>query len=163
MKTAFRYNRVGAGSVRPPCGYGRWLGFWLRALARALWPGSSGLRLLWAEDRAAETLAAGFPALLAVPGELFARTAELFPARCRLAAEGKGEEELLAAIRELERRCDARFDWDAFLAACERQNRRAARLGALAEAVRALAPRGLDTRSPLAALRSLLETESGKE
>ena len=48
-----------------------------------------------------------------------------------------------------------RFDWDLFLAACERQNRRANRLHALAEALGALAPPSVDARTPRSALRSL--------
>ena len=159
MRTAFRYNRVEAASVRPPRGYGRWLGFWLRALARLLRPGSPSVRLVWTADGAAETLAAGFPSLLAVPEELFADTAALFPEGLRLRAEGS-EEEQLAAIRAIEKRAGVRFDWDAFLAACERRDRRAGRLFFLSEAIADRAPPRIDARTPRSALRSLLGKES---
>ena len=160
MKTAFRYNRDGA-FARPPRGYVRWLGFWLRALARLIFFGPPAVRLVWAEDGSAELLAAGFPALLAVPGELFAASAALFPQERRLGA-GQTEEELLAQIRRLEARCGERFDWDAFLAACERQNRRAGRLRALEEALETLAPPRIDARTPRSALHSILEKKTGK-
>ena len=141
MKRAFRYNRQGSSPARPLRGYARWLGFWLGALAR---PRKRGA--VWAEDEDAALLAAGFPALLAVPAPLFAETAALFPGRCRLAAEGKD-----AA------RFSLRFDWDAFLAACEKRDRRGGRLRALSRKLADLAPPPLDARTPQTALRSLSE------
>ena len=152
MKRAFRYNRQGSSPARPLRGYARWLGFWLGALAR---PRKRGA--VWAEDENAALLAAGFPALLAVPAPLFAETAALFPGRCRLAAEGKDAEALLAAIREVETRFSLRFDWDAFLAACEKRDRRGGRLRALSRKLADLAPPPLDARTPYTALRSLSE------
>ena len=152
MKRAFRYNRQGAFPARPLRGYVRWLGFWLGALAR---PRKRGA--VWAEDENAALLAAGFPALLPVPAPLFAETAALFPGRCRLAAEGKDAEALLAAIREVETRFSLRFDWDAFLAACENRDRRGGRLRALSRKLADLAPPPLDTHTPQTALRSLSE------
>ena len=154
MKTVFRYNQRETGASRPARGFVRWLGFWLLLLARLLRRGTGAGPILWAEDRPAELLAAGFPSLLAVPGELFAALSALFPEELRLRAEGS-EEELLAAIRRVEERFGERFDWDLFLAACERQNRRANRLHALAEALGALAPPSVDARTPRSALRSL--------
>ena len=152
MKRAFRYNRQGAFPARPLRGYVRWLGFWLGALARPRQRGA-----VWAEDENAALLAAGFPALLAVPAPLFAETAALFPGRCRLAAEGKDAEALLAAIREIEKRFSLRFDWDAFLAACEKRDRCGVRLRALSRKLAELAPPPLDARTPQTALRSLSE------
>ena len=152
MKKAFRYNRRGSSPARKLCGYARWLRFWAEALAR---PRACGA--VWAEDADAGLLAAGFPALLAVPAPLFTETAELFPGRCRLAAEGKDAEALLAAIRDVEARFSLRFDWDAFLAACERRDRRGGRLRTLSRALAALAPPPVDARTPQTALRSLSE------
>lgn len=139
---------------RSPRLYGRWLRAWAGVLRRLVRGEEPGARLLWTQDAAAELLAAGFPALSAVPERLFAETAALFPDRFRLCAAGS-EDELLALIRRAEERFSLRFDWDAFLAACERQRRRARRLRALVEAIRALAPPETDTRSALAALRDL--------
>ena len=152
MKRAFRYNRQGSSPARPLRGYVRWLRFWTEALAR---PRERGA--VWAEDETAELLAAGFPALLAVPAPLFAETAEFFPRRCRLVAEGKDAEALLAAIRDIETRFSLRFDWDAFLAACEKRERRSDRLRALSRKLAELAPPPLDARTPYMALRSLSE------
>ena len=154
MKKAFRYNRQGRG--RPPRLFARWLGVYLRALSGLLrGKGLSG-RALWTEDAAAELLAAGFPSLLAVPEPLFAETAARLPGRARLCAS-LPEEALLAQLRRVEERFGSRFDWDAFLAACEREARRGRRLRALADAIGALAPPQIDTRTPYAALRSLSE------
>ena len=156
MKTGFRYNRQGKASQRPACGFFRWLSFRVGALALLLRKGSLSGHLVWTEDASADALAAGFPSLLAVPEPLFAETAALFPARLRLCAEGT-EEELLARIRLVEQRCGLRFDWDAFLAACEKQNRRARRFRALSDALARLAPLPLDARTPHTALRSLIK------
>ncbi|MBR0039978.1 MAG: 2-hydroxyacyl-CoA dehydratase [Oscillospiraceae bacterium] len=145
------------GQARDPRGFGRWLRFCACAALRLLRGEDLAGRLLWTQDAAAELLACGFPGLLAVPERLFAQTAALFPERCRLAAARRGEKELLEAIRFVERRCGARFDWDRFLARCERESRRARRIGALAEGLRALAPPPIDTRTPQTALRSLSE------
>lgn len=154
MKSIFRYNRDGTDRARPPRGCVRWLSFVIRMLARLLRRGSRAGAFLWAEDETAELLAAGFPSLCAVPAPLFAETAALFPGRCRLYAAGS-EEELLAQLRRVEQRFGERFDWDAFLAACERQNRRAARLRSLSAALSALTPASVDARTPQAALRDL--------
>lgn len=143
-------KRVGARDLR---GFGRWLGTWRAALGLLLRGEPLPGRLLWTQDDAAALLAAGFPGLIAMPEALFAQTAALFPGRRRLAAAGKGEEEILAAIRAIEEGGGIRFDWDRFLTRCERENRRARRLRALAERIRALAPPETDTRSALAALR----------
>lgn len=159
MTAAFRYNRDGRPAARPPRGYVRWLRFWLGALALPLRGRPRAARLVWAEDAAGELLAAGFPSLLAVPAPLFADAAALFPGRLRLRAEST-EEALLAQLRRAEARCGERFDWDAFLAACERQNRRAGRLRAAAEVLASLAPRSVDARTPQTALRSIIP---GKE
>ena len=156
MKRAFRYNRHGRAPSRPLRGYGRWLAFLLGASAHLLRSRRHGLRILWTEDEAAELLAAGFPAALAVPGPLFAGTAPQVPGLCRLSAKGT-EEETLARIRLIEERFGRHFDWDAFLAACERQDRRARCLLALSEDLASLAPPRIDARSPRAALKSLLE------
>ena len=142
---------------RDPRGFGRWLETWIAALGLLLRGELRGARLRWTQDGAAALLASGFPGLLAVPEALFAQTAGLFPDRCRLAAAGRGEEELLAAIRRIEGHSGVRFDWDRFLAACERDNRRARRTRTLAEAILALSPPETDTRSALAALRGLSE------
>lgn len=158
MKAVFRYNRIGAKSARPPRGYVRWLSIWLRALARLLRGERLSARLVWTEDGAAALLAAGFPSLLAVPAPLFADAAVLFPGRLRLRAENT-EEALLAAIRRVEERAGERFDWDAFLAACARQDRRAARFRSLAETVLTRAPDPVDARTPQTALRSILKKE----
>ncbi len=159
MKRAFRYNRQGAFPARPLRGYVRWLGFWFGALAHRLRGERPAGRLLWTEDGTADVLAAGFPALLAVPAPLFAETAALMPGRCRLAAEGKDAEALLAAIRDVETRFSLRFDWDAFLAACENRDRRGGRLRALSRNLADLAPPPLDARTPYTALRSLSERD----
>ena len=156
MKRAFRYNRQGSSPARPLRGYARWLGFWLGALAHRLRGERPAGRLLWTEDGTADVLAAGFPSLLAVPAPLFAETAALMPGRCSLRAAGS-EEELLAQIRRVEERFGERFDWDAFLAACGRRERRAARLRALSRKLADLAPPPLDARTPQTALRSLSE------
>lgn len=147
-------KRVGARDLR---GFGRWLGAWRAALGLLLRGEPLPRRIVWTQDEAAALLAAGFPGLVAVPEALFAQTAALFPGRGRLAAAGRGEEELLAAIRAIEGGGGVRFDWDRFLARCERENRRARRLRALAETILALAPPETDTRSALAALRGLAE------
>ncbi len=152
MMRAFRYNRQESGAGRPMLGYFRWMRFWAEALAHALHRRTGCA--VWAEDAAAELLLRGFPSLLAVPAPLFRASETLFPARCRLAAAGKDEEELLAAVRTLERRAAARFDWDAFLAACGRQSRRARLLHALAAALDALSPPEPDAASPQAAMRA---------
>ena len=152
MKRTIGYNRQGSSPARPLRGYVRWLRFWAEALGR---PRERGA--VWAEDENAALLAAGFPALLAVPAPLFAETAALFPGRCRLAAEGKDAEALLAAIREIEKRFSLRFDWDAFLAACEKRDRCGVRLRALSRKLAELAPPPLDARTPQTALRSLSE------
>jgi hypothetical protein len=157
MKRAFRYNRQRRSGPRPPRGYVRWLGFWLRALARAILPRRPVGPFVWAEDGAAELLLKGFPALFAVPAPLFEELAGLFPGRLRLAAEGKDEEELLACIRRLELCGGKSFDWDAFLTACERQTRRAHAIRRLAESLASLAPPELDAASPRAALHTLSE------
>lgn len=158
MKRAFRYNRCGSTRARTPRGYARWLAFWLRALARPLRSRRLAGGLVWTQDEHAALLAAGFPALLSVPEPLFRETAALFPERCRLST-ARTEEEQLAQLRLLERRTGLRFDWDAFLAACEKQNRRAARLRALSEALGSLAPPRVDARSPRMALHSLIGKE----
>lgn len=147
-------NPRAAGGLR---GYGRWLRVWAGALLRAARGELAPDSLLWTADEGSALLAAGFPSLLAVPEELFAQTAALFPDRLRLCAAGRGEEELLAAIRGIEQRCGARFDWDRFLARCERENRRAQRLASLAEALRSLVPPPIDARTPHSALRDLAE------
>ncbi len=145
-------KRAGGRDLR---GYGRWLRVWAGA-ARFLLRGETPVRcVLWTRDAAAELLASGFPGLLAVPEELFAETAALFPNRCRLAAAGKGEDELLETIRAIEGRSGLRFDWDAFLERCEREKRRARRISALVRSLESLVPPSVDTRSALAALRSL--------
>ena len=155
MKRTIGYNRQGSSPARPLRGYVRC--FWLGALAHRLRGERPAGRLLWTEDENAALLAAGFPSLLAVPAPLFAETAALFPGRCRLAAEGKDAEALLAAIREIEKRFSLRFDWDAFLAACEKRDRCGVRLRALSRKLAELAPPPLDARTPQTALRSLSE------
>ena len=145
--------------ARDPRGCGRWLRVWMEALLRAIRGELAPDSLLWTADKAAELLAAGFPSLLAVPERLFAQTAALFPNRCRLAAADREEDELLETIREIERRRGIRFDWDRFFARCERENRRARKLGALAEAILRLVPPPIDTRTPRTALRSLPESK----
>ncbi len=159
MKSAFGYNLKGTGAARPARGFVRWLGFWLRVLSRLLRGGKDAGPLVWAEDRRAEMLAALFPALLAVPGELFSGAAALFPEALRLRAEGS-EEELLAELRRLSERTGSRLDWDAFLTACERASRRAGRIRSLAERLSALAPPFVDARTPQTALRSILGKET---
>ncbi len=156
MKRTFRYNRQGSAPARPLRGYVRWLRFWGSALARLLRTGTLAGGLVWIGDDADELLAAGFPSLLAVPGPLFAETAALLPDRLRLRAAGS-EEELLAAIRLVEGKSGERFDWDAFLAACEKRDRRGGRLRALSRKLAELAPPPLDARTPHSALRSLSE------
>ena len=156
MKSLFWYDQGEKPAPRPARSYARWLRFWARALVIP----PRGNRVVWAEDAAAETLLRGFPSLLAVPAPLFAPTAALFPDRLRLAAEGKDEKTLLAAVRAIGQACGARFDWDRFFAACERQNRRARRLRALSRALETLAPAELDLSSARAALASLGERKT---
>ena len=91
-------NGSGARSGRRPSDYGRWLAVWGRALLLALRREGLADRLVWAEDAAAERLLRGFPSLLAVPVSLFEEAARLLPGRCRVAAAGKDEEELLALL-----------------------------------------------------------------
>lgn len=156
MKNTIRYNRHRTERSRPQRGYVRWLGFYGAACAHFLRRGSCA-EPVWAEDEAAELLLGGFPSLLAVPAPLFADAAALFPDRSRLAAAGKDEDALLAALRRLEALCGEKFNWDRFLERCSRRNRRARFFAALADKLTALAPRALDTSSPQAALRSLSE------
>ena len=161
MKSGFRYNRGGTAAKRAPEDYPRWLALWLRALALSLRGKRPASRLVWAEDAAAEALLRGFPALLAVPAPLFPALPELVPGLCRLAAAGKDETELLAAVRRLEKVSGTRFDWDAFFTRAERDKRRAARLDARAARLRERRPAEIDLSSPRAALRSLASL--GKE
>ena len=154
-----RYNQREIRGGRRPLLYGRWLRAWAGALRCLLRGGALSTRLLWTEDARAALLAAGFPALSAVPERLFSETAALFPGRFRLGA-AVSEDELLAQIRRAEEHFSLRFDWDAFLAACERRDRLSRRLRALSEAIGRRAEPLLDTRSPSAALRGLLGKES---
>ena len=159
-----------AGGRKTPRGYFRWLRFWgavLRAIVRA----PSGRRLQTAvrcliltDHPAQELLLKGFPALVAVPEALFPTLREtpglaVFP-------RAASAEELLDAVRALERTSGRRCDWDAVLTACEEQNRRNDALLSLAAHVRSLAGARLDTasaRTALAALAEELAHERNKE
>lgn len=132
-------------------GYGRWLKVCL------VWLRGRGGSLVLTRDEKQELLLAGFPGLLAVPAELFSALPEtLLPPA--LPARGAGEDGA-ELIRALERRFDRGFDWDAFLTACERHNRRVqaalARLGRI--------PEGIDTGSAEAALAALFTRERKEE
>lgn len=129
-------------------GFVRVLRVWRCLLRR----GRSGLVLTHTD--AQELLLSGMPGLTALPAALFA---ELPPSMLPppFPACGETEEDLLACIRELERRCGKSFNWDAFLAACERSNRRSRAVLAVAEQLRLHAPLLIDTASVRAALGAL--------
>jgi len=157
-----------AAPGRRPGGYFRWLKVYGSAV-RVLLGGGAGsaprgmkvrldaLRnsLVLTQSDAQELLLAGFPALIAVPEALFPTLREtpglaVFP-------RAASAEELLGAVRTLERMSGRRCDWDAILAACRRRNCRTDALLALAERIRILAGARLDTVSAQAALAALAE------
>lgn len=147
-------------NARAPGGYFRWLkvcGSVLRLFLCAP-PGNgraaAARRLILTRSRAQETLLKGFPGLVAVPAALFPHLAETLalPAFPRA---GSTEEDLLVAVRDLERRSGQRFDWDAFLGACERRNRLARAAQRLSDAIRRKADPPLDTASAQTAFAAL--------
>ena len=116
--------------------------------------------LVLTQNDAQETLLSGFPRLVAVPEALFS-----LPAGSRLTRfppAGKGEEPF-SALRQLEEKSGRRFDWDAFLSACERRNRRTRALLCLSERLRRRAGVPLNTASAQAALASLAEELSHRK
>lgn len=152
----FRWLRVCGGCLRvllrsgrkraPHCPKGR-----LRALLGSL---------ILTQNDAQETLLSGFPGLVAVPEALFS-----LPAGIRLTrfpSAGKGEEPF-SALRRLEEKSGGRFDWDAFLSACERRNRRTRALLRLSERLRIRAGAPLNTASAQAALASLAKELSHRK
>lgn len=156
-----------AAPGRRPGGYFRWLKVYGGAVRVLLGSGAGsaprGMKarlvalqnsLVLTQSDAQELLLAGFPGLVAVPEELFGGLRRIF-ALSVFPCAGTTEEEMLAAVRDLERASARRFDWDAFLSACERRNRRACALLALAECIRRQASPLLDTSSARAALDSL--------
>lgn len=149
-----RYDRSSGSAIERPLSlraFFRWLRAWA-ALLRALRRGRPAP--VTARNAAQETLLAGFPALAALPEELFGA----FPDGLRPVSlpDCRSEEELLALIRSLEKDAGP-FDWDRFLAACERQNRRAAAAEKTIARIRARSPGALDTSAARAALASLAE------
>lgn len=148
-----------AAGRKTPRGYLRWLRLWgdvLRAVLRA--PSGDRLRtaarcLVLTEHPAQELLLKGFPALAAVPEKLFPPLREagalaVFP-------RAATAEELLGAVRALERMSGRRCDWDAVLTACEKQNRRSDALLSLSSRIRGLAGSRIDTATALTALAAL--------
>ena len=162
-------QRIAERGTRPgkrtPGGYFRWLRVCL-ALGRlgfgaVCGGGIAGAlsalsgRLIATRSADQELLLRGLPGLVGVPEALFSLPAQPFP-------PFSNREELLAALRALEERSGGRFDWDAFLSACEGRNRRSRALLGLSERLRRCAPPLTDTSSAMAALASLAQ-ESAAE
>lgn len=148
-----------ASGRKAPRGYLRWLRLWggvLRALLRA--PSGDRLRtaarsLILTEHPAQELLLKGFPGLVSVPESLFPMLREM--PEMTVFPRAASAEELLEAVRALERTSGRRCDWDAVLTACEKQNRRTDALLSLSSRIRGLAASRIDTATALTALSAL--------